>query len=57
MKPKVYVTRKVPEEGIVMLQRDCEVEVWEGELPSLLSFPPLRIEPPHFRVYHQKTRA
>ena len=33
MKPKVYVTRKVPEEGIVMLQRDCEVEVWEGELP------------------------
>jgi lactate dehydrogenase-like 2-hydroxyacid dehydrogenase len=33
MKPKVYVTRRVPEEGIVMLQGECEVEVWEGELP------------------------
>jgi lactate dehydrogenase-like 2-hydroxyacid dehydrogenase len=33
MKPKVYVTRKVPEEGIAMVQQECEVEVWEGELP------------------------
>lgn len=33
MKPKVYVTRRVPEAGIAMLQNECEVEVWEGELP------------------------
>lgn len=33
MKPKVYVTRQVPEAGIAMLQDECEVEVWEGELP------------------------
>ncbi len=33
MKPKVYVTRKVPEEAIDLLRQECEVEVWEGELP------------------------
>ena len=33
MKPKVYVTRKVPEESIAKLQPECEVEVWDGELP------------------------
>ncbi|GAB4526579.1 MAG: D-glycerate dehydrogenase [Anaerolineae bacterium] len=33
MKPKVYVTRQVPEAGIGMLRNECEVEVWEGELP------------------------
>lgn len=33
MKPRVYVTRKVPEAGITMLQHECEVEVWGGELP------------------------
>jgi glyoxylate reductase len=33
MKPKVYVTRKVPAAGITMLQHECEVEVWGGELP------------------------
>jgi len=33
MKPKVYVTRQVPEEGIAMLRQECEVEVWEEELP------------------------
>ncbi len=33
MKPKVYVTRSVPEEGIRMLQQECEVEQWEDELP------------------------
>jgi glyoxylate reductase len=33
MKPKVYVTRKVPEEGMIMLQDECEIEVWQGELP------------------------
>jgi glyoxylate reductase len=33
MKPKVYVTRQVPEEGIIMLQPECAVEIWQGELP------------------------
>jgi glyoxylate reductase len=33
MKPKVYVTRIVPETGIAMLQDECEVEVWGEELP------------------------
>jgi glyoxylate reductase len=33
MKPKVYVTREVPEEGMIMLQDECEIEVWQGELP------------------------
>ncbi len=30
---KVYVTRLVPDAGLDMLRRECEVEVWEGELP------------------------
>lgn len=33
MKPKVYVTRQVPQAGIDMVQSECEVEVWQGELP------------------------
>jgi glyoxylate reductase len=33
MKPKVYVTRRVPEAGLAMLREPCEVEVWQGELP------------------------
>ena len=33
MKPKVYVTRQVPEQGMVMLRPECEVEIWDGELP------------------------
>ena len=32
-KPKVYVTRQVPEQGIDLLREACEIEVWEGELP------------------------
>jgi glyoxylate reductase len=32
-KPRVYVTRQVPQAGIDMLREACEVEVWEGELP------------------------
>ncbi len=32
-KPKVYVTRQVPEAGIDLLRDACEIEVWEGELP------------------------
>ncbi|HAL62180.1 MAG TPA: D-glycerate dehydrogenase [Chloroflexi bacterium] len=30
---KVYVTRLIPEEGLDMVRRYCDVEVWEGELP------------------------
>lgn len=30
---RVYVTRRIPEEGLKMLQRLCQVEVWEGDVP------------------------
>lgn len=33
MKPKVYVTRLIPEKGVEMLLDFCDAEVWEGELP------------------------
>jgi glyoxylate reductase len=33
MKPKVYVTRSVPEVGLDKVQAACDAEVWEGELP------------------------
>lgn len=33
MKPRVYVTRAVPEEGIRGLQQTCQVELWEEEDP------------------------
>ncbi len=32
-KPKVYVTRLIPEEGLEMVKEFCEAKVWEGELP------------------------
>jgi len=32
-KPKVYVTRLIPEEGLEMVREFCDAEVWEGELP------------------------
>ncbi|MCS7219712.1 MAG: D-glycerate dehydrogenase [Anaerolineae bacterium] len=32
-KPKVYVTRLIPEEGLQMILEACDAEVWEGELP------------------------
>jgi glyoxylate reductase len=32
-KPKVFVARAIPEEGIKMLEEVCEVEVWAEELP------------------------
>ena len=31
MKPKVFITRKIPENGIEMLKEHFEVEVWEDE--------------------------
>jgi D-3-phosphoglycerate dehydrogenase len=33
VKSRVYVTRRVPEAGIDLLRQECQVEVWEGELP------------------------
>ena len=32
-KPKVYVTRLIPEEGLNMVLEACDAEVWEDELP------------------------
>lgn len=32
-KPKVYVTRLIPEEGLNMVLEACDAEVWEEELP------------------------
>lgn len=33
MKPKVFVTRKIPEEGLKMVRDFCDAIVWEEELP------------------------
>jgi len=32
-KPNVYVTRRIPEVGLEMVRRACQVRLWEGELP------------------------
>lgn len=32
-KPRVFVTRVIPEQGLDMLQSACDLEVWEDELP------------------------
>jgi glyoxylate reductase len=32
-KPKVYVTRQVPDAGLNRVLADCDAEVWEGALP------------------------
>lgn len=31
MQPKVYVTRRIPESGIKLLQNTCEVEIWDSD--------------------------
>ena len=33
MKPKVYVTRLLPEVAMQRISSFCDAEVWEGELP------------------------
>lgn len=33
MKPKVYVTRKIPEKGLALVREVCDVEVWAGDVP------------------------
>ena len=32
-RPRVYVTRRIPDEGLDLLRAACDVELWEGELP------------------------
>ena len=32
-KPKVFVTRLIPEKGLAIVQDFCEVDVWQDELP------------------------
>jgi len=33
MKPRIFVTRRIPSLGLDTLAAACEVELWEGELP------------------------
>lgn len=33
MKPRIFVTRRIPEVGLEMLQQEADVEVWQGLLP------------------------
>lgn len=32
-KPKVFVTRAIPEKGFELIKEFCEIDLWEGELP------------------------
>ncbi len=32
-KPRVFVTRQIPEEGLSLIRAACQAEVWPGELP------------------------
>lgn len=32
-KPKVFVTRMIPDEGLKMVQDACDLKLWEGETP------------------------
>jgi len=32
-KPKVFITRAIPEKGFEMVREFCDVDLWEGELP------------------------
>src|SRR5216117_2058116 len=33
MRPKVFVTRLIPEEGLALICQSCEMKLWEDELP------------------------
>ncbi len=33
MKPKVFVTRIIPDEGLKLVKKACDARIWEGELP------------------------
>ena len=32
-KPKVFVTRAIPEKGLDMVKEFCDADIWPGELP------------------------
>lgn len=32
-RPLVFVTRRIPEEGLTLVRQACEIRLWEGELP------------------------
>lgn len=31
--PRVFVTRRIPDEGVALLRTECDVDVWPGDLP------------------------
>lgn len=33
MKPKVFITRKIPEKGLAQIRAACDTDIWEGDLP------------------------
>ena len=33
MKPKVFVSRPIPAQGLDLVKESCDAEIWEGELP------------------------
>lgn len=33
MKPRVFVSRIIPEEGLNIIRAECEMDLWQGELP------------------------
>ena len=33
MKPKVFVARVIPEEGLKLVREACDARIWEEELP------------------------
>lgn len=33
MKPKVFVSRIIPDEGLDIIRDECEMDLWQGELP------------------------
>jgi len=32
-KPKVFITRKIPDQGLQMIQQFCDADIWQDELP------------------------
>jgi glyoxylate reductase len=32
-KPFVYITRRIPQSGLNLIARECEMEIWDAELP------------------------
>jgi glyoxylate reductase len=33
MKPRVFVSRMIPDEGLNLIRAECEMDLWQGELP------------------------